>query len=477
MSGRALNVWMNGELTGEWRIARSGAHEFSYAPTWAASPSVRALSLSLPLTSDRNLRGAAVENYFDNLLPDSTLIRERMRTRFGTRSARTFDLLAAIGRDCAGAVQLLPPEAAPGNVKRIDSTPVSTREIAQLLRGITLPAVPGAPGTQDLDDFRISIAGAQEKTALLRIGKQWHRPHGATPTTHILKLPLGLVGGRQIDMRESVENEWLCAQIAAALGLPAAVTEMAVFDQQKVLVVERFDRQWMRPVASASRSATGSSSAAYSASAASAASAAKTALPARGTWIARLPQEDFCQATGMPSNRKYESAGGPGMARCLEILAHSEAPDADRVRFIQSQLLFWLLAATDGHAKNFSLFHKRAHAYTLTPLYDVISMWPVIGKRAGQLSPHDAKLAMALRTKNAHYRLMEMQTRHWQALAQSCGVQNAWDHLQALVERMDEALVAVEAKLPANFPDAVWTKISKGMRAQAKLFRAGLVKH
>ncbi len=461
MSTRTLNVWMNGELTGEWRIARTGAHEFSYVPGWVASPSVRALSLSLPVTSDRTLRGAAVEHYFDNLLPDSTPIRERMRARFDTPSARTFDLLAAIGRDCAGAVQLLPPEAAPGNIKRIDSTPVSSRDIAQLLRGVTLPAVPGAPGAQDLDDFRISIAGAQEKTALLRIGKQWHRPHGVTPTTHILKLPLGLVGGRQMDMRESVENEWLCAQIAAALGLPAAVTEMAVFDQQKVLVVERFDRQWMHPTA-LRRSA-------------AAAAAPAPAAPARGTWIARLPQEDFCQATGTPSNRKYENAGGPGMARCLEILGQSDAPDADRVRFIQSQLLFWLLAATDGHAKNFSLFHKRGHAYTLTPLYDVISMWPVIGNRAGQLAPHDAKLAMALRSKNVHYRLMEMQTRHWQALAQSSGVQNAWGHLEALVEKLDDALSAVEAKLPASFPDAVWSKISKGMRAQAKLFRAGLV--
>ena len=469
VSARALNVWMNGEFTGEWRIARTGAHEFSYAPGWVASPSVRALSLSLPVTSDRTLRGAAVEHYFDNLLPDSTPIRERMRAHFGTKSARTFDLLSAIGRDCAGAVQLLPPELAPGNIKRIDSTPVSNRGIAQLLRGITLPAVPGAPGAQDLDDFRISIAGAQEKTALLRIGKKWHRPHGTTPTTHILKLPLGLVGGRQMDMRESVENEWLCAQIAAALGLPAAVTEMALFDQQRVLVVERFDRQWMRPAAAASASA--------SSSRPSAAATAAAAAPARGTWIARLPQEDFCQATGTPSNRKYENAGGPGMARCLEILAHSDAPDTNRVRFIQSQLLFWLLAATDGHAKNFSLFHKRAHAYTLTPLYDVISMWPVIGKRAGQLSLHDAKLAMALRTKNAHYRLMEMQTRHWQALAQSCGVQNAWGHLQALVERVEDALAAVEAKLPANFPDAVWSKISKGMRAHAKLFRAGLAHH
>ena len=462
----ALNIWMNGVLAGEWSITRTGAHAFVYAPAWAASASGRALSLSLPMTSDRSLRGPAVEHFFDNLLPDATPLRERMRTRFGTRTTRTFDLLAAVGRDCAGAIQLLPPDAKPAKIRRIDATPLSNRDIAAWLRGMTLPALPGAPGTQDLDDFRISIAGAQEKTALLRSGRTWYRPHGATPTTHILKLPLGLVGGRQMDMRDSVENEWLCAQLAGALGLAVAPTEMAVFDQQKVLVVERFDRQWMG-------AAPGPMPAPAATSTPKAASGA--ARWPRGTWIARLPQEDFCQATGTPSGQKYESAGGPGCVRCLDILAYSDAANADRSRFVQSLLLFWLLAATDGHAKNFSLFRKRAGAYSLTPLYDVISMWPVIGRRAGQLAPHDAKLAMALRAGNPHYRLMEIQTRHWKGLAQSCGVPAAWSHMQALVERVEEVLPAIEARLPAGFPERVWVSINKGMRAQVKLFRAGLV--
>jgi serine/threonine-protein kinase HipA len=438
----ALNVWMNGELVGTWTITRTGTHAFNYEPGWVASANARALSLSLPITADRELRGPVVEHYFDNLLPDSVSIRERIRRRFGTRSTQAFALLGAIGRDCAGAVQILPPDTAPTGFDSIDGTPINDDAIDRLLKGLISPAVPGAP---EMDDYRISIAGAQEKTALLRIGKRWHQPHKATPSTHILKLPLGLVGGRQLDMTDSVENEWLCAQIAAALGLRVAATEMAVFNEQKALVVERFDRKWIgapRAVA--------------------------------GSWIARLPQEDFCQATGTEAAGKYESAGGPGIRRCLDILAGSVSPNEDRTRFLLSQLAFWLLAATDGHAKNFSLFHHRGGSFSLTPLYDVISMWPVIGKSAGQLSMQDAKLAMAVRTKNAHYRLLEIQTRHWRQLAETSGAPDAWESMQALVNRVDDALAKVEKQLPPKFPDQVWKSIAKGMRAQVKMFHAGL---
>jgi serine/threonine-protein kinase HipA len=106
----------------------------------------------------------------------------------------------------------------------------------------------GSEGENANEHFRISIAGAQEKTALLRLGTAWHLPLGTTPTTpttHILKLPLGVVGGyHELNMRDSVENEWPCAQIIRELGMAAARTEMAVFGERRALVVERFDRRW-----------------------------------------------------------------------------------------------------------------------------------------------------------------------------------------------------------------------------------------
>ena len=434
----ALNVWMNGELVGAWTVAR-GVHRLVYAESWLRSPRRRALSLSLPITPSREVRGDAVANYFDNLLPDNDRIRARLGRRFNTRSADAFDLLAAIGRDCVGAVQLLPDDLAPDGWDRIDAEPLDDARIADLLRAVPADAAPGLREDDAL--FRISLAGAQEKTALLRRDGRWLRPLGATPTTHILKLPLGLVGGsRRVDLSDSVQNEWLCAQIVGALGLPVASTELAEFDGQPVLVVERFDR----------------------------------ALMDNGRWIARLPQEDFCQALGVAPARKYEQDGGPGMSRCLQLLAASASADRDRMAFQLAQLAFWLLAATDGHAKNYSIFLNAGDRYAMTPLYDVISMWPYFGDGPNQFRRRSAGLAMALRSKNAHYAFDEIQPRHWQALAMKHGGAPVWTAMLGLVAQVGPALAAVEAKLPAGFPARTWEAVSVGMRAQAARFENGL---
>jgi serine/threonine-protein kinase HipA len=239
-----LGIWMNGELVGHWAVAR-GTSTLTYESSWLRSDKARSLSLSLPITSSREIRGQVVTNWFDNLLPDNDRIRERLSRRFRTKNAETFTLLEAIGRDCVGAVQLLPEGMAPEGWNRVDCEPLTIGELRKLLDAVPSETALGMGGDDD-DLFRISLAGAQEKTALVRFGGRWCRPHGATPTTHIFKLPLGLVGGsRRVDLSDSVENEWLCARILRELGLPVANAEMAEFAGQKVLIVERFDRAWM----------------------------------------------------------------------------------------------------------------------------------------------------------------------------------------------------------------------------------------
>ncbi len=436
---RELVVWMNGERVGVWSRGRTGRHRFTYDASWLESEHVRALSLSLPIPVGREVAGDAVVHYFDNLLPENERIRRRLSVRFKTGSTEAFDLLQAIGRDCVGAVQLLPPDLEPEGFDHLDYDVLKNAEVERILEGVTAPA--GSVMADDEDSFRISIAGAQEKTALLRVGKKWCRPRRSTPTTHILKLPLGLVGGRRLDLSHSVENEWLCAHILAELGLPVAHTEMARFGAQKVLVVERFDRRWMG---------------------------------SKRSWIARLPQEDFCQALGVAFESKYESDGGPGMAQCLKVLAGSESASDDGRLFLCAQLAFWLLAATDGHAKNFSLFLHRDDRYRLTPFYDVLSAWPVIGNGANQVSWQKARLAMAVRSKNAHYKLAEIQTRHWREFSNKSGVEGAWDAMAALVSRVDAALEAVQARLPKDFPTAVAARIFDGVRRQAGAFVRGM---
>jgi serine/threonine-protein kinase HipA len=430
---KTLAVWMNGEHVADWTVGRSGKHLLTYTAAWLESPQSRPLSLSLPFTATRQIEGAVVESYFDNLLPDSDSVRKQINTRFKTKWASAFTLLEAIGRDCVGAVQLLPLGQAPDGFDALKYEPLTTAQVESHVQNMGAQA---GLGLQDeWHDFRLSIAGAQEKTALLRLGDAWCRPLGATPTTHILKPQIGITQGRQFDLSQSVENEWLCNQIIQRLGLPAAESEIGDFGATRVLVVTRFDRQSIQ-----------------------------------AGWIARLPQEDFCQAKGVASASKYEEMGGPGMDACLEVLKNSQAPQEDGRTFLCAQLLFWLLAATDGHAKNFSLFVLRQGAYRMTPLYDVLSAWPIIGRKANQLPYQKAKMAMAVRSKNAHYKLSEIQPRHWQDLAQRSDVDGAWEAMQNMTQRLDGVLTQVERDLTAGFPSRVAQTIFDGTRKHLKLF-------
>ena len=430
-----LVLWANGLRVGPWTPAGRRPTELRYDDDWVRSAAGRPVSLSLPfLAGNAPHRGERVENYFDNLLPENETIRRRLARKYAAGSEGSFDLLAAIGRDCVGALQLLPPGETPEGFDRIEGTVLTEEEVAQVLRGTVAPPV---PGHHDEDGgLRISIAGAQEKTALLRHEGRWMRPHGATPTTHIFKMPLGLVGNMRADMRTSVQNEWLCLKLLEQFGLPVARAEIATFaDHPAVLVVERFDRR----------------------------------LHEAGTWILRLPQEDFCQVLGVSPLRKYESDGGPGLESLANYLHGSVNARADLRTLLQSQVLFWLMAATDGHAKNFSIRLLAGGAYELAPLYDVLSAWPIIGEARNQLSWHRARLAMAVSGKNRHYELANVLQRHFNATAARCGWgDSAEDIIEALLARLEPAIDGAARQLPAGFPEDLAAAIFDGMRAQAR---------
>lgn len=435
MAGRpsqsqALGVWMNGERVGTWTAAPRTGDSFSYDESWFASPNLRPLSLSLPLVRGTDpFRGPVVQAYFANLLPDSRTILDRVARRYGV-STEPFALLSAIGRDCVGAVQLLPVDAAPPDVRRVDATPINEAGVADLLTRATSTALPFDDG----DDLRISLAGAQEKTALLWHRGRWCVPHGATPTTHILKLPLGRVGAMQADFSTSVENEWLCSRIFEAFGLPIAHCEMAGFGPHKVLVVERFDRRRFKD------------------------------------WIARLPQEDMCQALGLPPERKYEAHGGPGMKEILDVLRGSAAAPQDRTLFLKAQLVFWLLGAPDGHAKNFSLRMERGGRFHLTPFYDVMSAWPVVGKGPNLFDAKKLKLAMAVVGKNRHYLIGQIRRRHWNETAKRNALGTDFEPtIQEVLAAVPAVIATVAAALPPGFPDAVSGPIFDGLSRQARL--------
>lgn len=290
---------------------------------------------------------------------------------------------------------------------------------------------------QSDDDFRISLAAAQEKHAFLWWGGQWMKPRGATPTTYIFKLPLGLVGGRQADFSASVDNEWLCLRLFKAFGLPTAQANIATFGKQRVLVAERFD----------------------------------CVVSSDGLRLFRLMQEDFCQATGTSPLVKYENEGGPGLKPLFTLVQQSLDAERDLRTLMATQILFWLLRAPDGHAKNFSIQLQAGASgrFRLTPIYDVMSAYPVMGDGPNQWAAQDIKLAMALLGKNRYYHMHSIQRRHFNNTARLLGYgKTAEPLIKELIERTPQVVAQVQAELPPGFSQVVADKVLGGLLVAAR---------
>jgi serine/threonine-protein kinase HipA len=338
-----------------------------------------------------------------------------------------FSLLAALGRDCVGALQLLSETEEPGLAGAVEGHPVNNSEIGELLENLASNPL----GIDRDKDFRISIAGVQEKTALLHSNGRWLKPIGTTPTTHILKPQIGhLPNG--IDLSNSVENEYFCLTLIKALGLPVAHVEMATFGKKRVLIVERFDRLW-----------TGDKR------------------------LLRAPQEDCCQALSVPWTQKYENEGGPGIEKILRLLAGSDAAGLDRKNFLKATIVFWLLAATDGHAKNFSVFLSPGGGFRLTPLYDVVSAQPSLD--AGQIRHNQMKLAMAV-GDSRHYTINSITERHFVQTAAKAGLGTNMtiEVIDDLLENGEAALERIVVALPSDFPEKIAQSIAAGFRSRLK---------
>ena len=420
-----LFVYMNGHEVGKYIQYRSGAQEFVYNDLWQNAEYAIPISLSMPLTETKH-KGDVVYNFFDNLLPENKEIRQRIQSRFGTKTDQAFDLLTSIGRDCVGAIQLLPEEATIANVKTISCSPMNEHEIVESLRNYqTLPL-----GMSENKDFRISLAGAQEKTAFLWHEEQWQRPIGTTPTTHIFKLPIGHIKQAGIDLSDSVKNEWLCLKIAQSFDLPVPETNIQTFEDQEVLIVERFDRE----------------------------------LSADHSWIIRHPQEDMCQALKIAPSLKYENDGGPGINSIMKLLRSSTTPDKDRKQFMKTVFLFWIMGAIDGHAKNFSIFLQNRGRFKSTPIYDVISAYQITSKR--QLELKDIKMAMALHGKNTHYKWHEIMPRHWLDESKRAHFPEAdmIAIMEEITSKIDSVIEKLASTLPQGFPDEISAPIFEGMK-------------
>ena len=422
-----LKVFLNSRLVGQLVREPSGGVSFAYARDWLDWEYRMPVSLSLPLQESR-YSGAPVMAVFDNLLPDSDLIRRRVAERVGAEGVDAFSLLSQIGRDCIGALQFLPDGQEPQPMSQLTGEPVDEAQIGAILSNLDLAPL----GIRRENDFRISVAGAQEKTALLRKDGQWIEPTGTTPTTHIIKPQIGRLPNG-MDLSDSVENEYLCLKLMEAFGLRAANVEMAQFGEKKALVVERFDRHWT----------------------------------SNGRLI-RLPQEDCCQALSVVPTQKYQNKGGPGISAIMDLLLGSDDPNKDRYEFFKANVLFWLLGATDGHGKNFSISLLPGGRFRMTPLYDVLTVQPTVDAR--QIERKYFKLAMNFGNSN-HYKVANILGRHIVETGVQSGLSRAV--VQGLFEELQETSHAiVEAtfnQLPEGFPEELLASIDAALKARLHL--------
>ncbi|EFE0804816.1 type II toxin-antitoxin system HipA family toxin [Escherichia coli] len=403
-----LVTWMNNQRVGELTKLANGAHTFKYAPEWLASRYARPLSLSLPLQRG-NITSDAVFNFFDNLLPDSPIVRDRIVKRYHAKSRQPFDLLSEIGRDSVGAVTLLPENET-----------------------ITRPIMAWEKLTEARLEEVLTAYKADIPLGMIR---------EETPTTHIIKLPIGEIRqpNATLDLSQSVDNEYYCLLLAKELGLNVPDAEIIKAGNVRALAVERFDRRWN----------------------------------AERTVLLRLPQEDMCQTFGLPSSVKYESDGGPGIARIMAFLMGSSEALKDRYDFMKFQVFQWLIGATDGHAKNFSVFIQAGGSYRLTPFYDIISAFPVLGGTGIHIS--DLKLAMGLNaSKGKKTAIDKIYPRHFLATAKVLRFPEVQMHeiLSDFARMIPAALDNVKTSLPTDFPENVVTAVETNvLRLHGRLSR------
>ncbi len=330
----ALIVYLNAERVGRLEEDAGGEPRFTYDQEWLEKPGARPLSRSLPLQG-AVFAGKKARAFFAGLLPEEEP-RRQVAKILGISAANDFAMLAGIGGECAGAVSLLPEGEVPADPKSGRRRKLTEPEVQRIVA--ELPRRPLLAGT---DGLRLSLAGAQDKLPVILFDNAISLPLGGTPSTHILKPEPERFPGL-------AANEIFCMTLARAVGLNVPDIVFRRAGGKPCLLVERYDRE------------SGENGVAV-----------------------RVHQEDFCQALGLPPERKYQAEGGPTLSDCISLLRDwSTAPVLDISAFIDGLIFNVLIGNTDAHGKNYSLLYS-GNERRLAPFYDLVSTlsWPELFKK------------------------------------------------------------------------------------------------
>jgi serine/threonine-protein kinase HipA len=376
MDKKQLSVRLHGEPVGVLEQTITGKMVFSYL-----NSATRAISLSMPIR-EQPYDNIQCEAFFGGLLPESAAVRQIIGKRYGISAHNSFALLKAIGYDCAGAISFytMDEPIVPQHTFPLQGNIISEDELY-----IHIKELPQKPFFLDVEDLRLSLAGVQDKAAVCVIDEQIALPEHGCPTTHILKpAASGLEG--------IVENEYFCLELARYVGLNIPNVEIRCIKDISFLLIERYDRK------------------------------------IQNKQITRIHQEDFCQASGIVSAKKYQNEGGPGFKECFALLNNVTRPAANRNMLAWAVVFNFLICNMDAHSKNFSLLHEDAAQIRLAPFYDLLCtrVYPTL----------TTKMAMKIGNK---YAINDVFPRHWQQLC--LDIDYAYPAMQQLIQTEGEILL------------------------------------
>lgn len=365
---RSLDVYLHNIQAGILTQELTGQISFTYNKKYIEKSGAKPLSYSLPLRKEK-FDFKECRGYFSGILPEGE-IRNIIARNLGISSGNDFSLLEQIGGECAGALTFV-PSGQSLNFSQFQYKQLSSTELYSLLK--ELPKRPLLAGEQGV---RLSLAGAQNKLAVRVEGNKISIPLGSTPSTHILKPANNFFNGIVI-------NETLCMKLAAIIGLSTSQVEFRRADDIEYLLVKRFDRSSIDNIPNQ---------------------------------FMRMHQEDFCQALGIVSDKKYQKEGGPSLKDCFQLLREvTNIPLFNLQQFLDYVIYNYLISNCDAHGKNYSLLYdSNVNGETiigLAPLYDLVctEYYPEL----------DKNLAMAIGDK---YASSSIKASHFEKLALDAGL-------------------------------------------------------
>jgi len=389
-----LKVYLNNNYIGILSKDSSGGICFQYD-----SSAKQQLSLSLPLR-EGIYSNKECDGFINGLLPESESVRLALGKKYSINPKNDFSLLKAIGYDCAGAVAFF--ENTPQNLKEyheIKGKKLTSEELEKYIK--ELPQKPLAAGS----DMRLSLAGAQNKTAVVMIDGKIALPDKDVPTTHILKPAIP-------QFKETIENEYICLKIAQKAGINVPEIQIGQAGGEKYFLIKRYDR-----------------------------------IVKNGK-LKRIHQEDFCQAMNIPSAYKYQSEGGIDFKQCVEILKKTSHPAIAAKQFINIFVFNFLTGNNDAHGKNFSILHHENGEIEFAPAYDIMctSVYPELSQ----------KMAMKI---GGHYEADKILPRHFERFAND--VKISYTQLKKIIKHQCDILPDITKEVINSFENNIGADILK----------------